>query len=70
MTHRIALAGLHMECATFLPHLTTRAGFEAGTVRGSDLFGAFRGSNTVMGGFLRVLEGAEADVVAILSAGS
>jgi microcystin degradation protein MlrC len=68
MTYRIALAGLHMECATFLPHVTPREVFEAATVRGDDLFTKFRGSNTVTGGFLKVIEAAGASAVPILHA--
>ena len=66
MTGRIALAGLHMECATFLPHVTDSAVFEAGTVRGQEVLGRFRGSNTVMGGFLKTLDAAGAEAVPIL----
>lgn len=66
MTYRIALAGLHMECATFLPHVTQRDVFEAGTVRGPEVLKRFRGSNTVMGGFLNVIEAAGAEAVPIL----
>ncbi|MEM9999239.1 MAG: M81 family metallopeptidase [Pseudomonadota bacterium] len=56
MSARIAIAGLHMECATFLPHVTTRDVFETGTVRGPALLETYRGSNTVPGGFIAVLE--------------
>jgi len=66
MTYRIALAGLHMECATFLPHVTTREVFEADTVRGPDMIDVLAGSNTVMGGFLRALASAGAIPVPIL----
>lgn len=68
MSYRIALAGLHMECATFLPHVTGHEVFEAGTVRGQDLIATFRSSNTVMGGFLRMLDAAGAEAVPILHA--
>jgi len=68
MTYRVAIAGLHMECATFLPHVTLREVFEADTVRGRAMIGAFRGSNTVMGGFLSILEAAGAEPVPILHA--
>jgi microcystin degradation protein MlrC len=68
MSYRIALAGLHMECATFLPHVTFRDVFEAGTVRGQKVFETFRGSNTVMGGFLATLDQAEVKAVPILHA--
>ena len=68
MTFRIALAGLHMECATFLPQVTRRDVFEAGTVRGADVIERFRGSNTVMGGFLNVVDTAGAGAVPILHA--
>lgn len=68
MTYRIALAGLHMECATFLPHVTDQEVFEAGTVRGPDLIRSFRSSNTVMGGFLKILDATGAEAVPILHA--
>ena len=68
MSLRVALAGLHMECATFLPHITTRQVFEASTVRDSALVASFANSNTVMGGFLRVLKSARAETVPILHA--
>ena len=55
-----------MECATFLPHVTQRDVFEAGTVRGPGVLERFRGSNTVMGGFLNVIEAAGAEAVPIL----
>jgi microcystin degradation protein MlrC len=57
-----------MECATFLPHVTGHEVFEAGTVRGQDLIATFRSSNTVMGGFLRMLDAAGAEAVPILHA--
>ena len=66
MTLRIALAGLHMECATFLPQITSKDVFEAGTVRGPDVLERFQGSNTVMGGFLNVIDAANAEAVPIL----
>ncbi|WP_112320915.1 M81 family metallopeptidase [Oceanibium sediminis] len=68
MTYRIACAGLHMECATFLPHVTGRDVFEAGTVRGAQVIAAFENSNTVMGGFLKTLDAAGATAVPILHA--
>ncbi len=68
MSYRIAIAGLHMECATFLPHVTGREVFEAGTVRGNALTERFRGSNTVTGGFLKTLDAAGAEAVPILHA--
>ena len=55
-----------MECATFLPQVTRRDVFEAGTVRGHDLIETFRGSNTVMGGFLDAIDAAGAEAVPIL----
>lgn len=55
-----------MECATFLPQLTLRDVFEAGTVRGADVIRKFRGSNTVMGGFLGVIDDAGAEAIPLL----
>jgi microcystin degradation protein MlrC len=66
MTYRIAIAGLHMECASFLPHVTTRDIFEAGTVRGKDLLETYRSSNTVPGGFLATLEKAGVEVIPLV----
>jgi microcystin degradation protein MlrC len=51
-----------------LPHVTGHEVFEAGTVRGQDLIATFRSSNTVMGGFLRMLDAAGAEAVPILHA--
>lgn len=68
MTFRIALAGLHMECATFLPHVTGRDTFEAGTAREAEVIARFAASNTVMGGFLKVLDAAKTQPVPILHA--
>lgn len=68
MTFRIALAGLHMECASFLPQVTGRDVFEAGTARGADLIARYEGSNTVMGGFLREIAAEGAEAVPILHA--
>ncbi|SMX24238.1 M81 family metallopeptidase [Boseongicola aestuarii] len=68
MTFRIALLGLHMECATFLPHVTGREVFEARTVRGDDVIATFQNSNTVMGGFLKTIDAAGAEAVPILHA--
>jgi microcystin degradation protein MlrC len=57
-----------MECATFLPHVTRRDVFEAGTVRAEQVIATFRNSNTVMGGFLKSLDAAGATAVPILHA--
>lgn len=66
MTFRIAIAGLHMECASFLPHVTMYDVFETRTVRGADLLETYRGSNTVPGGFLASLNKACAEAVPII----
>lgn len=68
MSFRVALAGLHMECATFLPHVTGRDGFEAATVRGARMLKVFADSNTVTGGFLTALAAAGATPVPVLHA--
>lgn len=57
-----------MECATFLPQVTHGDVFEAGTVRGADVIERFRGSNTVVGGFLNVIDAVGAEAVPILHA--
>lgn len=68
MSHRIAIAGLHMECATFLPHVTDLATFEANTVREQAMIDRYAGSNTVVGGFLAVLGDADATPVPLIHA--
>lgn len=68
MKRRVAIAGLHMECASFLPHVTTKETFEANTVRGRALIERYRGSNTVPGGFLATLIEAGVEPVPILHA--
>ncbi|MCB9946262.1 MAG: M81 family metallopeptidase [Rhodospirillaceae bacterium] len=52
---RVAIAGLHMECASFLPGELDYAGFERAARRGGAIAEAFAGSNTAVGGFLAVL---------------
>ncbi len=52
---RVAIAGMHMESASFLPSMLDHAGFERSARRGGEIVETFAGSNTAIGGFLAVL---------------
>jgi microcystin degradation protein MlrC len=65
---RVAIAGLHMECASFLPDELDFTGFERRAHRGAAMFDAFAGSNTAVGGFLAVLARAGIEPVGIVHA--
>lgn len=65
---RIAIAGLSLESVSFLPTPTTRADFARTETAGPAMLPRFRGTNTVMGGFIRVLEAEGAAIVPILHA--
>ncbi|WP_207540492.1 M81 family metallopeptidase [Sabulicella rubraurantiaca] len=65
---RIAIAGLSLESASFLPEVLTVADFRATEVEGPTLVERYRGSNTALGGFLAVLEAEGADIVPLLYA--
>ncbi|UOD50713.1 M81 family metallopeptidase [Orrella daihaiensis] len=63
---RIALAGFHLESASFLPQISTLEDFETGTTRGDDILQAYRDTNTVMGGFIHVCEQCEVKMVPLV----
>ena len=60
---RIAFAGFNLESVTAVPQVSTRADFERVTYRGAEIPAQFRGTNTVAGGTLKVLEAAGAEMV-------
>src|SRR5690606_20490959 len=53
---RLALAHFELESVTFLPQGTDVADFEHGARRGAAVVTGLRGTNTVVGGFLKVCE--------------
>lgn len=63
---RVAIAGFALESVSFLPNETTREDFEREARRGSDLIEALRGSASVAGGFIQVLEQVGAEIVPIV----
>ncbi len=65
---RIAIAGLSLESVSFLPVPTTREDFGRTESAGPALIAGSRGTNTVMGGFIKVLEAEGAEIVPILHA--
>jgi len=65
---RVAVAGLALESVSFLPVETGREGFERLAARGPDLVARLRGTASVGGGFLEVLEDAGAEVVPLVYA--
>ncbi len=65
---RIAIAGLSLESVSFLPVPTTLEDFRRTESAGPAMLARFRGTNTVMGGFISVLEAEGAEIVPILTA--
>ncbi|MFP6746243.1 MAG: M81 family metallopeptidase [Alphaproteobacteria bacterium] len=65
---RLAIGGIVHETVSFLPRDTTLADFERRAVRGDGINGAFAGTNTVYGGFLKVCEENDATVEGLLCA--
>ncbi|MCB2102856.1 MAG: M81 family metallopeptidase [Rhodobacterales bacterium] len=63
---KIAVAGLALESASFLPGETGVETFERNALRGPDLVDGLRGSSSVGGGFVEVLEAEGAEVVPLV----
>jgi microcystin degradation protein MlrC len=53
---KLGVGGLSHETHTFLPEKTTVEPFEEDAVRGEDALAAYRGTNTVLGGFVDACE--------------
>jgi microcystin degradation protein MlrC len=64
---RIAIAGFSLESVSFLPDPVTVADFRRAEAEGEAIIARFRGTNTVMGGFIKVLEDTGAEIVPILT---
>lgn len=65
---RIAIAGLSLESVSFLPVPTTLEDFRRTESAGAAMLTDHRGTNTVIGGFIKVLEAEGAEIVPILTA--
>ena len=63
---RIAIAGFNLESASFLREETTLEEFRQLETAGEDLVRAFRGTETVMGGFIEACDEAGADILPIV----
>jgi microcystin degradation protein MlrC len=63
---RIAIAGFSLESVSFLPHAMTIEEFERNAKRGAAIAEARRGTNTVPGGFVKILEEAGAEIVGVV----
>ncbi len=65
---RIALAGFHLESASFLPQISSLDDFEAATTRGDAIIETFHSTNTVPGGFIKVCEQSGVETVPLVYA--
>ena len=63
---KIAVSGILHETQTSLPGLTDRGDFELKTWRGEDLVESHRDTNTSIGGAIRTLEGAGAELIPLV----
>lgn len=65
---RIALAGFHLESASFLPQISSLSDFEIATSRQDDVLRTYKGTNTVAGGFIEVCEKVGVEIVPLVYA--
>ena len=67
---RLAIAGFALESVTFLPEQTDIPDFERGAQRGAELIRARTGTNTSVGGFLKVCAEEGIEPVGLVDAGA
>lgn len=67
---RLAIAGFELESVTFLPEETDIPDFEFGARRGRDVIEGLRGTNTVIGGFIKVCDAEAVEVEGIVAVGA
>lgn len=65
-TRRVAIAGFHIESVSFLDLEATLADFELVALRGKTIIETLRGTNTVIGGFIDVLEDVGVEMLPIV----
>jgi microcystin degradation protein MlrC len=65
---RVAIAALELESVSFLPSLSEIDDFRRGETIGSEMIEKYRGTNSVIGGFIDVLMQVDAEIVPILAA--
>ena len=63
---KIAIAGFQLESVSYLPTPSTLADFESVALRGQEIPTQLRGTNTVMGGFIKVCEQADIEMMPIV----
>lgn len=63
MSRRIAFAGFNLESVTAVPQVSTVEDFNRVCFRGAEILRRYRGTNTVAGGVLKVLDAAGAEMV-------
>lgn len=63
---RVAIAGFQLESVSYLPTPSTLADFEAVALRGQNIIDQLRGTNTVMGGFIKICEQSGVDMMPIV----
>ena len=63
---RLAIAGFNLESVTFLPQPTSLSDFQQCAKRGNNLLTAFKGTNTVPGGFLSACEDEKIEVTPLV----
>ena len=67
-TRRVAIAGFHIESVSFLDAEATLEDFELVALRDAGIVDTLRGTNTVIGGFIDVLEESGVDILPIVHA--
>jgi len=65
---RIAIAGFHVESASFLPSLMTYEEFDQGCLRGENIVTELTGTNTVIGGFIDICQREQFELVPLFYA--
>ncbi len=63
---RIAIAGIALESVSFLSLLTTLDDFRAAETEGAALVARYRGTNTLLGGFIAVCERDDVEIVPLV----
>ena len=67
---RVAIAGFELESVSFLPNPTTLADFRRREARGEEVISSHRGTNRVIGGFVKVCEAEGVEMIGIVSSGA
>lgn len=67
---RLAIAGFALESVTFLPETTDIADFSRGALSGNELVEGLAGTNTSVGGFLKVCKAEGIEPVGLTNAGA